>query len=261
MPEAEIHSTAIIHPSATIASGVRIGPYCVVGENSSIGSGTELKQHVSIGENTEIGSDNIFYPYACVGQRTQDLKYTAEPTGLKIGDGNTFREFCTVHRATNPGDFTVIGNHGNYLAYCHIAHDCIVGDHVIFSNNGTLAGHVKVDDYAIIGGLTAVHQFCRIGAHVITGGCSKIVQDIPPFMIADGNPAVVRGINKIGLQRRGFSEHDLKALRECYKAIYMRKLNVQQAMETIESNASLIANDHVAHLVDFIKTSERGIIR
>ena len=261
MPQAEIHPTAIIHSTATIEDGVKVGPYCVVGENSHIGEGCELKQHVSIGENTEIGSDNIFYPYACVGQRTQDLKYTEEPTGLKIGDGNTFREFSTVHRATDPGDFTIIGNHGNFLAYSHIAHDCIVGDHVIFSNNGTLAGHVRVDDYAIIGGLTAVHQFCRIGTHVITGGCSKIVQDIPPFMIADGNPAVVRGINKVGLQRRGFDDDDLKALRECYKAIYMRKLNVQQALEAIKSDDALISNKHVAHLVEFTETSERGIIR
>ena len=152
-----------------------------------------------------------FYAYASIGQQTQDLKYRGEPTYLRIGDGNTFREFVTVHRGTAPGSWTRIGNRGNFLAYSHVAHDCMVGDGVIFSNNGTIGGHVEVEDYAVIGGLTAVHQYCRIGRHAITGGCSKIVQDVPPFMIADGNPARVRGINQVGLERHGFDRGEREA--------------------------------------------------
>ena len=174
----DIHSTAIIDPGAELGDGIVVGPYCVIGAGVKLGDGSRLHNHVTLAGPSEIGANNEFYPYASIGQRSQDLKYAGEPTFLKIGDGNTFREFCTVNRGTAPGSYTVVGSHGNYLAYSHIAHDCIVGDHVIFSNNGTLAGHVTVGDHAIMGGLTAVHQFCRIGAHAITGGCSKIVQDV-----------------------------------------------------------------------------------
>ncbi|QQL45455.1 acyl-ACP--UDP-N-acetylglucosamine O-acyltransferase [Sulfuriroseicoccus oceanibius] len=257
----QIHPTAIVDSSAQIGTDVEIGPYCVIEAHAIIGDRCTLKQHVTIGERTEVGTDNTFYPYACIGQRSQDLKYKEEPTGLRIGSHNTFREFSTVHRATDPGDFTIVGSHGNFLAYTHIAHDCIVGDHVIFSNNGTLAGHVEVGDHAILGGFSAVHQFCRIGKHAITGGCTKIVQDVPPFTIADGNPVAVRGINTVGLQRRGFEEADTKALRSAYKAIYMRKLNVNQALDSIEADAGLISNEHVAFLVGFARSSQRGIIR
>ncbi|MFM8719688.1 MAG: acyl-ACP--UDP-N-acetylglucosamine O-acyltransferase, partial [Chthoniobacterales bacterium] len=188
-----IHPTAIVDPATQIDPGARIGPYCVIGPEVTIGPDTELQHHVTVMGPSRIGARNFFFAYTSIGQKTQDLKYAGEPTYLEIGDGNTFREFCTVNRGTLPGTKTIIGNDGNFLAYSHIAHDCTVGDKVIFSNNGTLAGHVEVRDHAVIGGLTAIHQFCRVGRHAITGGCSKIVQDVPPFMIADGNPAEVRG--------------------------------------------------------------------
>ena len=209
---------------------MKIGPYCVIAANVEVGDGCRLQNHVTLEGPSTIGAKNVFYAYASIGQQTQDLKYRGEPTYLSVGDGNTFRECVTVHRGTAPESYTRIGNLGNYLAYSHVAHDCTVGDGVIFSNNGTIAGHVVVEDYAIIGGLTAVHQGCRIGRHAITGGCSKIVQDVPPFMIADGNPAIVRGINQVGLERHAFDPESVRRLREAYRlarpdqATYLTKL-------------------------------------
>jgi UDP-N-acetylglucosamine acyltransferase len=262
VPDADIHSTAVIDPDAELGEGVKIGPYSVVGAGVQLGDRCVLHNHVSISGPATIGSENEFYPHAAIGGRSQDLKYSVEPTYLEIGDRNTFREFVTVNRGTTPGDKTIIGSGGNFLAYAHIAHDCIVGDGVIFSNNGTLAGHIEMGDHAILGGLTAVHQFCRIGRHAITGGCSKIVQDVPPFMIADGNPAVVRGVNTVGLQRRGFSEDQIRALKEAYKTIYLRKLNVADAVTQLKERHAGDPADHpVNELVAFIEASERGIIR
>lgn len=254
-----IHPTAIVDPAAEIASGARIGPYCVIGPRVFIGEDTELQHHVTVMGPTRIGSGNFFFAYASIGQKTQDLKYSGEPTHLEIGDGNTFREFCTVNRGTLPETKTVIGNGGNFLAYSHIAHDCVVGDKVIFSNNGTLAGHVEVGDHAVIGGLTAIHQFCRIGRHAITGGCSKIVQDVPPFFIADGNPAEVRGINSIGLERAGFSADTIRALKEAYRLLYRGNLNAKQAVDAIRKEIPDIGE--IEELCVFVETSHRGIIR
>ena len=175
-----IHPSSVVDPSAVLHDGVEVGPFCHIGPQVEIGSGTRLISHVSIAGPTKIGEGNLFYPYGSIGQRSQDLKYTVEPTYLEIGNQNTFREFCTVNRGTLPGTKTVVGSHGNFLAYSHIAHDCVVGDHVIFSNNGTLAGHVIVEEHAIIGGLSGIHQFCRIGRHAIVGGCTKIVKMCRP---------------------------------------------------------------------------------
>ena len=254
-----IHSTAIIDSRAEIAADVEIGPYGVIGPDAVIGSQTVLMSHVTMAGPAKIGQRNRFYPYCSIGQRSQDLKYVGEPTFLEIGDGNSFREFSTVNRGTLPKTKTVIGNHGNFLAYSHVAHDCLVGDHVIFSNNGTLAGHVIVEDYAIIGGLSGVHQFCRIGRHAILGGCTKIVQDVPPFMIADGNPAEIRGINQVGLERRGFDTEAIRTLREAYRLLCRANLNVKQACETIR--AEVPQNAHIDHLLAFIEASKRGIVR
>ena len=259
MSTSAIHPTAIIDPGAQIGEGVEIGPYCVIGAHVQLGDRCRLQHHVTLKGPSVIGADNVFYAYTSIGQQTQDLKYRGEPTHLQIGDGNTFREFVTVHRGTAVDSWTRIGHRGNFLAYSHVAHDCTVGDGVIFSNNGTIAGHVEVGDHAVIGGLTAIHQFCRIGRHAITGGCSKIVQDVPPFMIADGNPARVRGVNQIGLERHKFSEESIRALREAYRLLYRSKMNAQQATEEIRAN--LAGSAEIDHLVQFIESSTRGIIR
>ena len=254
-----IHPTAIIDPKAELGADVVIGPYCVIGPDVSIGDGCWLQNHVTVCGPTKIGKQNRFHAYCSIGQLTQDLKYAGEPTYLEIGDNNSFREFATVNRATAVGNRTVILNHGNFLAYAHIAHDCEVGSNVIFSNNGTLGGHVTVGEYAVFGGLSAVHQFCRVGKHAITGGCTKIVQDVPPFMIVDGNPAEVRGINLVGLERRGFSPEAIRILKEAFRILYRAKLNTKQALAEI--GRSLPESPELRDLVTFIETSERGTIR
>jgi UDP-N-acetylglucosamine acyltransferase len=187
------------------------------------------------------------------------LKYRGEPTYLEIGDENTFREFVTVNRSTTSEGKTRIGNRGNFLAYSHIGHDCTVGDNVVFSNNGTLAGHVQVGDHAVMGGLTAVHQFCRIGRFAITGGCSKIVQDVPPFMIADGNPAEIRGVNLIGLERKNYPSERVKLIKEAFRLIYRSKYNRRQAIEAMQKE--LPETEEITEIIQFLETSERGIVR
>lgn len=252
-----IHPTAIIDPGAQIGADVVIGPYCIVGENAVIGDGSWLQHHVTVLGPTRIGRNNRFHAYGSIGQQTQDLKYAGEPTWLEIGDDNNFREFVTVNRGTLPGTKTVIGSHNQFLAYCHIAHDCIVGSHCVFSNNGTLAGHVTVEDHVILGGLTAVHQFCRLGKFAITGGCSKIVQDVVPYTIADGNPARARGVNQVGLQRHGCSEDQIKTLRAAFKTLYRSKLNIAQALDVLRAGSP---GEEVLHLIEFVATSQRGIV-
>ncbi len=253
----EIHPTAIVDPKAELGTDVKVGPYCVIYAGAKIGDRSWLQNHVTIDGPCEIGSENRFYAYASIGQQSQDLKYSQEPTYLKLGARNTFREFCTVNRATSPGNFTLVGSDCNFLAYSHIGHDSVVGDHVIFSNNGTIAGHVTIGNYAIIGGLTAVHQFCRIGDHAITGGCSKIVKDIPPFMMADGNPAKVRAHNSVGLQRRGFSEEAVTSIKQAYKILYRQKKNTSEAVKLIEAMPN--PTPETRAIAEFIKKSERGI--
>ncbi len=253
----KIHPTAIIDGGAEIGDGVEIGPYCVIGAGVQIGSGSWLQGHVMVCGPTVLGSGNRVFAYASIGQQTQDLKYAGEPTYLEVGDGNTFREFVTVNRGTAPGSKTVIGSRGNFLAYSHIAHDCVVGDDVIFSNNGTIAGHVTVGNHVILGGLTAVHQFCRIGDFAITGGCSKVVKDVPPFFLADGNPAQIRGINSVGLERNGFSAEDIRGIKDAYRVLYRSQLTQQDALERLE--AAYDRGSLVGRLSDFVRSSARGI--
>ena len=253
------HPTAIISPKAKIDPSCKIGAYCVIGPNVTLGPGNELMNHVTIQGPSTIGPNNIFHPYASIGSQTQDLKYRGEPTYLEIGASNTFRESCTINRGTAPGEKTVIGNHNNFLAYAHVAHNCVVGNHCIFSNNGTLAGHVTVSDYAVIGGLSAVHQFCRIGEHAMIGGCAKIVQDVPPYFVADGNPADVRAVNVVGLQRRNFSEDIIRDLKAAHKSLYNRELNTTQALEELENELGHV--EEIQKLVEFVRTSQRGVIR
>ncbi len=252
-----IHPTAIVDPSAKIGAGVEIGPYCIIGPDVVLGDNCWLQHHVTIMGPSTIGRNNKFYAYGSIGQQTQDLKYSAEPTFLEVGDDNTFREFCTVHRATSAGDKTIIGSHNHFLSYVHIAHDCVVGNHVIFSNNGTLAGHVVVEDHVILGGLSAVHQFCRIGQRAIIGGCAKVVQDIPPFCTADGNPVRARGLNIVGLQRAGFTRDQVRALRTAFRKVYRNGLNNAQAVEELRQNE---LTPEAAAFTDFVANTKRGII-
>ncbi|MEO5721093.1 MAG: acyl-ACP--UDP-N-acetylglucosamine O-acyltransferase [Chthoniobacterales bacterium] len=259
MSETTIHPSAIVDPSAEIGAGCVIGPYSIIGAGVVLGPECWLQHHVTLSGPTRAGARNKFYAHCAIGQQTQDLKYASEPTYLEIGDENVFREFVTVNRSTTAEGKTRIGSRGNFLAYSHIAHDCVVGDSVIFSNNGTLAGHVRVDDHAIMGGLTAVHQFCRIGRLAITGGCSKIVQDVPPFMIADGNPAEIRAINLVGLERHGFSPESVKSIKDAFRLLYRSKHNTRQAIEAVRQEVA--PTPEVTQILEFIETSERGIIR
>lgn len=258
----KIHPTAVIDTGARMGNDVTVGPYCLIGNEVEIGDRCVLHSHVTLEGPAVIGPENEFYPHCAIGGRSQDLKYAGEPTFLKIGSGNAFREFVTVNRGTSPGETTTIGNGGHFLAYCHIAHNCVVGDGVIFSNNGTLAGHVSVADGAILGGLSAIHQFCRVGRHAMTGGCSKIVQDVPPFMIVDGNPAQVRGVNTVGLRRHDFPEEQIRALKEAYKAIYKRRLTVAEAVSGLKKHHAAEGPDYpVNELIAFVEASRRGILR
>jgi UDP-N-acetylglucosamine acyltransferase len=259
MNSGEIHPTAVVDPGAEIGTGTVVGPYCIIGADVVLGANCWLQHHVTLSGPIRAGTGNKLYAYCSIGQQTQDLKYQGEPTYLEIGDENTFREFVTVNRSTSSDGKTRIGSRGNFLAYSHIGHDCTVGDDVVFSNNGTLAGHVQVGDHAVIGGLTAVHQFCRIGRFAITGGCSKIVQDVPPFIIADGNPAKIRGINLVGLERKQFPAESVKLIKEAFRLIYRAKLNTRQAIEAIRRELPETAE--IRELLTFIEASDRGITR
>ncbi len=259
MSGVEIHPSAIVDSKAELRAGTIVGPYCIVGSDVMLGEGCWLQHHVTLCGPMRAGRENKFYAYCSIGQQTQDLKYAGEPTYLEIGNENTFREFCTVNRSTKSDGKTRVGNRGNFLAYSHIGHDCTVGDSVVFSNNGTLAGYVEVGDHAVMGGLTAVHQFCRIGRFAITGGCSKIVQDVPPFLIADGNPAQIRGVNLVGLERACYAPESVKAIKEAFRLIYRSKLNTRQAIEAVRNQIE--PREEVTHLIEFIEKSERGIIR
>jgi len=252
-----ISPSAVIHPNAKIGSGCTIGPYCVIGENVSLGKNCQLHSHVVIDGHTSLGDDNEIFPFASIGLKTQDLKWKGGTTRTQIGDHNTFREYVTVHSATGDGEVTSVGSNNHILAYCHIAHNVTLGHHVIMSNVATLAGHVTVEDHAVIGGLAAVHQFCRIGKMSIIGGCSKVVQDVPPFMLADGNPAATRTINKVGLERNGVSEETQAALKQSYKILFREGLTNSNALLRIE--AELPLSPELQHLIQFVRSSERGI--
>lgn len=252
-----IHESAIIHPKANIGAGCEIGPYCVIGEHVVLGEKCKLHSHVVIDGHTTLGRENEIFPFASIGLKTQDLKWKGGATRTEIGDGNTFREYVTIHSATGDGEATRIGSRNTILAYCHIAHNCTLGDHIIMSNVATLAGHVSVEDYAVIGGLAAVHQFCRIGKMVMIGGCSKVVQDVPPFMMADGNPAETRTVNKTGMERNAVSEKAQSALRQAYKIFFREGLTVSNAVAKVEKQLAPLPE--IRHLIDFVRASERGI--
>jgi UDP-N-acetylglucosamine acyltransferase len=252
-----IHSTAVVHAKAEVAPGCEIGPYCVVGEHVVIGAGCKLHSHVVIGGHTRLGENNEIFPFASIGLQTQDLKWKGGITRTEVGAGNTFREYVTIHSATGEGEVTKVGSENHILAYSHIAHNVVLGNHVIMSNVATLAGHVVVEDYAVVGGLAAIHQFCHIGKMSIVGGCSKVVQDVPPFMLADGNPAETRTVNKVGMERNGVSDSTQSVLRQAFKILFREGLTIPNALARIEED--LPPSPELAHLLTFVRKSERGI--
>jgi len=253
-----VHPTAIIHPQSRIGADCGIGPYCVIGEHVELGPGCRLHSHVVIDGHTRLGQSNEIFPFASIGLRTQDLKWKGGLTRTEIGDHNTIRECVTIHSATGEGEATVIGSHNNILASSHIGHNVVLGNRVIISM-AALAGHVVVEDYALVGGLSAVHQFCRIGTMAMTGGCTKVVQDVAPYVIVDGNPAEARTINKVGLERNGVPEGAQAALRQAYKILFRDGLTTSNALARIESELPPLPE--VKHLVQFIRGSERGITK
>lgn len=253
----EIHQTAIVDKKAEIGADAVIGPYCIVGPGVRIGDRTKLMSHVVVDGLTTIGNDCALFPFASIGTQTQDLKYQGGKTYVEIGDRTTLREYVTVNSGTLEGEVTHVGSGCHIMAYAHVAHQCRVGDDVIIANAGTLAGHVVVEDKAIIGGLCGVHQFVRIGRMSMTGGCTKIVKDVPPFMIADGNPAFIHGINSIGLQRRNVPRETRAIIKKAYKILYKGNLPPKQAVEVIIGEFAGI--EEITQLVEFIRTSERGI--
>jgi len=252
-----ISSSSSIHPAAQIGEDCVIGPFCVIGENVVLGKNCRLHSHVVIDGHTVLGEGNEVFPFASIGLQTQDLKWKGGVTRTQIGDHNTFREYVTIHSATGDGEATTVGSHNHILAYCHIAHNVRLGNHIIMSNVATLAGHIVVEDYAVIGGLAAVHQFCRIGTMSIIGGCSKVVQDVPPYMLADGNPAKTRTVNKVGLERNGVGPEAQAALKQSYKILFREGLTIPNALARIEAELPALAE--VRHLMEFIRASERGI--
>lgn len=259
-PSVQIHSTAVIEDGVTLAANVKIGPFSYIGANVKIDEGTEVYSHAVIKGPTNIGRENKIFQFASVGEACQDLKYANEPTTLEIGDRNTIRESVTLHRGTvQDKGTTKIGSDNLFMINAHIAHDCVVGNHCIFANNATLAGHVTIGDHAIIGGMAAIHQFCTIGPHVMLGGGSVVVQDVPPYFMAQGNHCVPFGINVEGLKRRGFNKTAIRAIREVYKLLYRHNLTLEEAKAKIIAMAK--SEPTLALFIDFFARSTRGIIR
>ncbi|WP_079433500.1 acyl-ACP--UDP-N-acetylglucosamine O-acyltransferase [Zoogloea sp. LCSB751] len=255
-----IHPTAIVHPGARLAEGVQVGPYSIIGEHVEIGEGTRIGPHVVIEGHTRIGSDNRIFQFCSLGSEPQDKKYANEPTRLEIGDRNTIREFCSFSTGTvQDGGLTRVGNDNWIMAYVHVAHDCLVGNNTIFANNATLAGHVTVGDWAILGGFTGVHQFVRVGAHSFCGVGTVLLQDLPPFVTVSGNPAAPHGINSEGLKRRGYSSEGITAIKRAYKTLYRSGLTLDEARRQIAGAAAQAPE--LQQFSDFIAESGRGIVR
>jgi UDP-N-acetylglucosamine acyltransferase len=255
----KIHPTAIIEKGAQLGADVEIGAYAYVGSQVVMGDGNILHHHASVEGNTVLGKGNELYPYCVVGGKTQDLKFKGGNPGLRIGDRNAFREFVTIHGATNDGDFTIVGSENNLLAYTHIAHDCIIGNGIIMSNYAGLAGHVVIEDGVVVGGYGGVHQFCRVGQHAMIGGCAKVVQDVPPFMIADGAPATARAINKVGLERAGYSSVQIDRVKSVHRVLYREGLNRSQALEKLGGLPDSQSAEYQC-ILRFAHLSQRGLI-
>jgi UDP-N-acetylglucosamine acyltransferase len=261
---ANIHPTAIVDPQAELDASVTVGPYTLVGPHVKIGAGTTVAGHVVIEGHTTIGRENRVFQFASIGAANQDKKYQGEPTELVIGDRNTIREFTTLQVGTVQDKArTTIGNDNWLMAYVHVAHDCIVGDHTTLANNATMAGHVEIGDWVTIGGLTGIHQFVKVGAHAMVGFASAVAQDVPPYMLVDGNPLAVRGINQIGLRRRDFSDARIAAIKQMHKLLYREGRTLEAARAAIDALARSApeAAADVALMSGFLAAATRGIAR
>lgn len=255
-----IHPQAIVDPTARLAEGVEVGPFSVIGPDVEIGAGTSIGAHVVINGPTRIGRENRIYQFCSIGEAPQHLGYKGEPTRLEIGDRNIVREYCTLNRGTvGGGGVTSIGDDNFLMAYCHIAHDCDVGNRTVFANGSSLAGHVTIGDFAVLGGFTMVHQFCRIGAYCMTGVNCVLFQDVPTYVMAAGHPAAPHGLNLRGLKRRGFTDAQMQTLRRAYKILYRSELRLEEALAQLDDIAR--SSPEVGPLVEFIRASERGIVR
>ncbi|MCK5050911.1 MAG: acyl-ACP--UDP-N-acetylglucosamine O-acyltransferase [Candidatus Cloacimonetes bacterium] len=255
----KIHSTAIVDPNAVIGNNCVIGPFCIVHENVKLGDNNELVSSVIIDGHTTIGDGNKFFHSAVIGTDCQDLKYKGEPTKLIIGNNNTFREFCTINKSATMDEPTQIGDNCLFMAYSHVAHNCILGNNLIIANAVNFAGHIHVHDNVIIGGMVALHQFVKVGTYAFIGGKSGIKKDIPPYTRGEGSPYIVRGLNSVGLQRRGFSNESIKSIKYVYKLFYKSGFNTSQAMEKALQIPNLTKEQKV--FLDFIKNSDRGITK
>jgi len=255
-----IHPTALVDPAARLAADVTVGAYSIVGPDVVVGEGTVIGPHVVLTGHTTIGRNNRIFQFSSIGEAPQDKKYAGEPTRVEIGDNNTFREYCTINSGTVQDiGVTRIGSHNWVMAYVHIAHDCVVGDHTIFANCTNLAGHVHIDDWAILGGYTGVHQFCKVGAHCMTAVGTVLLQDLPTYVLAGGNTAQAHGINSEGLKRRGFSVEAVAGIKRAYKTLYRNGLTLEEAKAELAIQAS--TTPEVQPLVDFLGRATRGIVR
>jgi UDP-N-acetylglucosamine acyltransferase len=255
-----IDPRAIVSPTAQLASDVTVGPFSIIGPNVQIGTGTVVGPHAVVTGHTTIGADNHIYQFASIGDAPQDKKYNGEPTRLEIGDRNVFRESCTMNRGTTQGHgVTRIGSDNLFMAYSHVAHDCHVGNKTVFANCASLAGHVEIGDWVTLGGLTAVHQFCKIGAHAFLAGGTIAQRDVPPFVMVAGNPAIPHAVNSEGLKRRGFTEEQIRSIRESYRILYRLDLKLADAMEKLRAMAATDPN--IKMFADFVAASTRSIVR
>lgn len=255
----KIHPTAMISKQAQLPDDLEVGPYTIIGDNVKIAEGTSIGSFCVIEGNTHIGKRCKIFTGAVIGSIPQDLKYRGEKSFLEIGDDNIIREYCTFNPGTGEGGKTIVGNHNLFMAYSHVAHDCRIGDHCVIANAGTLAGHVTLEDQVVIGGLVAIHQFVRVGKLSIIGGCSKVVQDIPPYSTCDGHPARVYGLNLVGLKRANMDPKVINELSWCFKILFHSGLSLKNAIKEIESKDNLPCE--VVYLINFLKSSSRGVCR
>ncbi len=254
----KIHKTSIIHPNSEISNDVEIGPFCIIDENVKIGSGTKLMPYVHVLPHTKIGKNNIFFNGSTIGGLPQDLKFKDEKTSLIIGDNNIFRENCTINRGTESSGKTIIGNSCLFMAYVHVAHDCIIEDKAILANGVQLGGHSEIHYHATVGGITPVHQFCKVGKHAFIGGGRLVLQDVPPYILANSEPLKYAGINSVGLRRRNFDLETRNLIKKAYKILYLSNFNISQAINELEINFQL--TDEIKEIINFVKKSERGLI-